>query len=313
MTTQTRILLVGATGMLGSAILDSLLAKSLSVRVLLRPGKPEAEAQYRQRGIEVVHGNVLDPQSLAPVMQGIDVVVSALNNDPNMFVAGHRNLITAAEAAGVRRFVPSDFSVDLFKIKPEENFNLAMRLEVAPMFDGLRMRPIHILNGAFMDTMLDRRAPFIDWEHGVLPYFGDGQQLCDFTCVADAGRIVAEAVADPQAPEILRFAGEVLTMPQLAESIGRGSGTPLRGQSFGSVTELAQIIQQKQQTATNSWDWIALQYAHNMVSGRAKLNPLDNSRYPNVKAETVEQFAKRTRDMEVRGLSSADVTRTANQ
>lgn len=293
---RRRVLLVGATGMLGSAIVEAVLRRSeLSLRVLTRPGKPDAAAALRARGVEIAEGDVMTPSSLPATVEGVDVVVSALGNDPHVFVPGHQNLIDAAERAGVSRLVPSDFSVDFFKLDAQENFNLAMRKQVAPLFDGKRVRPLHILNGAFIDTQMDPRAPFINWKNNVLPYFGDGTQPGDFTSVADTARWVAAACADPAAPEVLRFAGEMLTMPQFAEAISRGLGRRIEARRQGSLDDLVRLIADKQKTAANPFEWIALQYHHNMVSGRGKLTPLDNARYPEVQPETVEQFARRTK------------------
>ena len=67
---------------------------------------------------------------------------------------------------GVSRLVPSDFSFDFFKLEAQENFNYAMRKQVVPLFEGRRVRPVHILIGVFMDTMLDPRGLSID---SVLP------------------------------------------------------------------------------------------------------------------------------------------------
>jgi uncharacterized protein YbjT (DUF2867 family) len=301
---EQRVLLVGATGMLGGSVANAILERSnLALRVLIRPGKREVGEAFRARGAEVAEGDALNPGTLPSAVAGVDVVVCALPNDPNGFVAGHQNIIEAAELAGVRRFIPSDFSVDYFKIDAGENFNLAMRKQVVPLFVGRGVRPIHVLIGAFIDTMLDPRAPFIDWKNGVLPYFGDGVQPCDFTSVADAARYVAAACADREAPEVLRVAGDVRTMPQFAESISRAFGRRIEPKAQGSVDDLARLIAAKQATASNPWEWISLQYLHNMVSGRAKLDPLDNSRYPQVFPESVEQFAGRTGEGNARGMS----------
>lgn len=291
---KRRVLLVGATGMLGSAIVEAVLGRpELSLRVLTRHGKSAATAALHARGAEIVEGDVMIPSSLPPAVQGVDVVVSALGNEPDMFVPGHQNLIEAAERSGVSRLVPSDFSVDFFRFEARENFNLAMRKQVALLFDGKRVLPLHILNGAFMDTQLDPRAPFIDWKNNVLPYFGDGVQACDFTSVRDTACYVAAACADPAAPEVLRFAGEVLTMPRFAEAVSRGLSRRIEARHQGSLDDLVRKIAEKQKTAANPIEWIALQYHHNMVSGRGKLAPMDNARYPEVQPETVEQFARR--------------------
>ena len=303
MQSKRTVLLVGATGMLGSSILEALLAKGgFNVRTLLRPGKPEVVSKLQARGVETFEGDAMQPATLPGAMQGVDVVVSALHNDPRIFVPGHENLIAAAEAAGVERFVPSGFSVDYFKIEEDENFNLAMRKQVVPLFEGKRMRPIHVLNGAFLDTMLDPRAPFLDWTDRVLPYFGDGEQACDFTSVADTGRYVAEVCADAEAAEVVRVAGEALTMPGFAAALSRAFDKPIEARRQGSLEDLTRLIESKKKTATNPFEWIALQYHHNMVSGRAKLDPLDNGRYPNVEPASVEEFARMAGEDGAEGL-----------
>jgi nucleoside-diphosphate-sugar epimerase len=301
------VLLIGATGLLGSEICKAILAREdLSLRALRRPGKPEADAELASLGIEVFHGDVLDPQSLQPAMTGVNVVVCALPNDPRSFVPGHRNLLQAAENAGVSRFVPSDFAIDFFKLDSDENFNLAMRKEVAPLYERRRVRPIHILNGAFMDTLLDPRSRFIDWERGTVRYFGDGKQACDFTSVADTAQYVAYVCADPEAPEVLRVAGDVLTIPEFAAAVSRGTGKTIEALPAGTVDDLKRLIAEKQSAGGNPWDWIPLQYVHNMVSGRAKLDAIDNDRYPEVRPETLEQFACRTGIAGAHGMSHTD-------
>jgi nucleoside-diphosphate-sugar epimerase len=303
---KRRVLLVGATGMLGTELTEALAARpELTLRVLLRTVPSDTATALAARGIEVVQGDALKPESLPAAMKDVQVVVSALPNLPDLFVPGHKNLILAAEQAKVERFVPSDFAVDFFKIRSEENFNLAMRKEVAPLFEGKKVRPIHVLNGAFLDTMLDPRAPFIDWQRNELPYFGDGQQPCDFTSVTNAAQYTAAACADVGVSEILRVAGDVKTLPQFAAAVSRAYGRQIVAVSRGSVEDLAQLIEQKQRTATNPWEWIALQYHHNMVSGRAKLEPLDNLRYGQIVPETVENFARRVGENNARGMSKS--------
>ena len=84
-------------------------------------------------------------------------------------------------------------------------------------------------------------------------------------------------------------------MPQLAEATSRGLGRRIEARRQGSLDDLVRLIADKQRTAANPFEWIGLQYHHNMVSGRGKLTPLDNARYPEVQPETVEKYARRTK------------------
>jgi len=107
------ILLTGATGLLGSYLVDTLLARGHALRVLLR------DAAHRSRPwldrVEVVDGDLLDTQALAQAVQGVDAVVHAAalvsfhrqDRDRLMQVNGEgtAHLVNACLAAGGPRLV----------------------------------------------------------------------------------------------------------------------------------------------------------------------------------------------------------------
>jgi NADH dehydrogenase len=105
------ILVVGATGQLGSKITSGLLARSRDVRVLSRPASAYQPAQ--QLGAEVVLGDLKDRPSLDAACAGVDTVITTANSIrrggedtvSSVDASGTRSLIEAAKAAGVRRFV----------------------------------------------------------------------------------------------------------------------------------------------------------------------------------------------------------------
>lgn len=287
------VLIVGASGMLGGTILDALLSSGKhNLRALVRPEKKDFAKQLEARGVDAAFADAMDASTLPDAMKGVDIVISALGNDPATFVPSHANLIEAAEKASVGRLIPSDFSVDFLKIEESENFNLSMRKQVARLFEGKRLRPIHVLNGAFMDTLLDRNVPFINWDSKSMPYFGDGKQKCDFTAISDTAKFVAAICDDEAPPEVVRVAGDVLTMPEFAKAASTGMNEDLTCENKGTIADLEKSIEDKKKTASHPFEWIAWQYHHNMVTGRAKLDPLDNDRYPAVKPMTVEEFAR---------------------
>ena len=105
------ILVVGATGQLGGTIAHMLLDQRRPVRVLVRPGSDHSD--LITAGAETVTGDLKDPASLVPACQGVDAVLTTANatarggDDTIESVdrVGNRNLIDAAAAAGVARFV----------------------------------------------------------------------------------------------------------------------------------------------------------------------------------------------------------------
>ncbi|MBX9941307.1 MAG: NmrA family NAD(P)-binding protein [Candidatus Obscuribacterales bacterium] len=287
------VFLVGATGMLGGEIVKALVSQGKHrIRALVRDTNKESAIELKSHGVELVLGDGSDISALGDQMKGFDLVISALGNDPSTFVKVHSNLIEAANRAGVSRLIPSDFSVDFFKISESENFNLAMRKEVAKLFESKEVRPIHILNGAFMDTLLDRHVPFIDWGKKVVPFYGDPMQKCDFTSIEDTAKFVAAICEEDNTPETVRIAGDVLSMPEFASSISEGLQERFTAESRGSLKDLENLIESRKKTAVNPFEWIAWQYHHNMVSGRAKMDPLDNMRYSQVQPLRAKDFAR---------------------
>ncbi len=101
------ILLIGATGGTGRAILAQALEQSHRVTAFVRrPGK----VAIKHERLTVVRGNVLDPASLEAVMPGHDAVLSALGHKrwfikTTILSEGTKNVITAMERHGVKRFV----------------------------------------------------------------------------------------------------------------------------------------------------------------------------------------------------------------
>jgi len=101
------VALTGATGFVGSAVLDQALAKGHQVRALTRRDLPARE------GVTWVHGDLGDAAALARLCAGADAVihVAGVVNSPDRAgfeagnVAGTQAMIDAAGGIGVDRFV----------------------------------------------------------------------------------------------------------------------------------------------------------------------------------------------------------------
>jgi len=105
-------LITGATGLLGSHIAEQLHKRGRKVRALVRSTSDTAFLE--SIGCEFVHGDVTDRTSLEEACRGVDVVYHAAARVGDWgpweeFVAitidGTRNLLDAAVAAGVKRFL----------------------------------------------------------------------------------------------------------------------------------------------------------------------------------------------------------------
>jgi uncharacterized protein YbjT (DUF2867 family) len=105
------VLMVGATGDLGGRAVRALLARGKSIRALVRPGSDVSGLPTEK--VQVVRGDMLDPTSLGPAMEGVSAVVSTAigysgRRDTDSLrtdTEGNRNLVDAAKKASVPRFV----------------------------------------------------------------------------------------------------------------------------------------------------------------------------------------------------------------
>jgi dihydroflavonol-4-reductase len=110
---RTPVLVIGASGFLGSHVCRALVQQGERVRAMLRPSSNSAGLQGLD--LELCHGDVEDPPSLLAAMQGCAVVYycvvdtrSWLKDSAPLYrvnVIGLDNAMDAAQQAGIQRFV----------------------------------------------------------------------------------------------------------------------------------------------------------------------------------------------------------------
>lgn len=106
----SRCLVTGATGYIGSRLVPRLLDAGLQVRAMARNPDKLADAPWRD-DVEVVRGDLTEPESLTQAFGGADVVYYLVHSmgTSTDFVADERrsahNVVEAARTAGVRRLV----------------------------------------------------------------------------------------------------------------------------------------------------------------------------------------------------------------
>jgi uncharacterized protein YbjT (DUF2867 family) len=300
MAVKSTVLLVGVSGMLGYKIAEAILAKgAMNVRAMVRSGgasDPKKQMklnELRSKGVAFVEGDLLNPASLPAACDGVEAIVSAISGDEEMTVTGQINLIEAAAAKGVRRMIPSDYSVDYRKLDWGDNDNLDMRKKV---FRALESSPIDytlILNGCFTDILFGPFLNVFDFAAGTFNYWGDGNTPFDITTTDDTAKLIAEAIADPaMANAALQIAADVITMKQLLETYQQTTGKHLIEHSLGSVADLEVWIEQTKAIATSPYEYLPQQYLFTMVSGKGKLDDITNSRYPHITLTPVREYIR---------------------
>jgi NADH dehydrogenase len=224
------LLVTGGTGLVGAAIVDELLRRGEAVAVL---GRDEEKIKRRFDGrVEARAGDVTRPETLAAAMQGMDTVINAVQfpSSPieiprkdwtfeNVDYKGTVNLVDAAKASGVKRFVylsavgaDPDGPKHWFRFKGlAEEYVRESRLE------WTIVRPTWVFGP--QDDSLNRIIGFSKFLPFV-PLFGDGRQAMQPVFVEDVGRVVADAAMKPEAVgEVFELGGpEVMSMNDVLQT-----------------------------------------------------------------------------------------------
>ena len=226
------ILVAGGTGFVGGGIVRELARRGQRVAILTR-GAAKAAGRFPGLEVEYREGDVRDAESLISAMEGVEVVIGTVQfpNSPienrrrgytfeEIDAAGTERLVTAARAAGVRRYIylsgagaAPDARYHWFRAK--------WRAEEAVRGSGIPfviLRPSwiygpedHSLNRFLA---MSRSLPFV-------PMIGDGnRQRLQPVFIDDAGRAVAEAVENRAADgHSFELGGpEVLTMNEIVRT-----------------------------------------------------------------------------------------------
>ncbi len=300
MKTQTT-LLVGASGMLGSRIARHLLDRAdTRLRLMLRAGAAD-DAKNKDTlkplldgGAQVVEGDLADPASLERATEGVDVIVSAVQGGADVIVNGQVALAEAGKRNGVRRILPSDFALDLFKATPGEHLMFDLRRNADEGIAKTGIESVHILNGAFME-MFKPGAGAIDYDAGIVSFWGDGTRPIEVTSVEDTARMVARVAVDESVPAgKFAFAGERVSILDATKVIEAQTGRTFERRSLGSEADLRAAMAKAKQDTSNPFKVVMLAYQLYMLTGQTALTDLQNDRYPDLKLDSFAEFAARS-------------------
>lgn len=184
-----KVAIAGATGNLGPHVVKELVAQGFDVTVLSRSSAPS----NLPSGVKSVQVDFRSQDSLISALRGHEAFVS---NVPNH--GDQPFLIDAAIAAGVSRFIPSEFGSNIYG-----NTNVAN----LPVFAGklktqeyLRSKQDQIsytviTNGLFLDWGL--QLGWLANLKGTTNVFGNGNARHSFTLLSDVGKAVAGVLKHP--------------------------------------------------------------------------------------------------------------------
>lgn len=212
------ILVGGATGRQGNAVVDELLARGYEVRGLTRNLDSKRAQRVAAKGIELVQGDYGDPDSLRAAMQGVERVFFYSGFSSNEVEEG-KNVISAAKASGIKHLIYSSGAA----AAPDNGMEGAsmMQVELAIVGSGVPytvFRPV-----AFMENFDPLKADTV--ENGFRDSRGPERMLY-FIAIRDIGFFVAEAFENPGEwiGKALNIAGDAMTVSEYVATVSRVMG-----------------------------------------------------------------------------------------
>lgn len=261
-----RIVVAGASGNMGGRIAKALTARGAEV-------------------IAVGHKST----NLEAACAGARCVVSAVQGLHDAIVDFQGRLADAALSAGVKRFIPSDYSTDFVPLEKGLNRNFDLRRELHEKVAGKATALTSVYCGAFAE-ILGYGTPLLDREKKTVGYFEDPEWQLDFTTMDDCAAFTAAAAMDAETPRALHCASFQITPKELAaltgfELVKLGSLAELKG-------KIAGMRAANPQSETEVFPpWQRMQYTYCMFATHHAA--LENDRYPDLKWTPAGEFLAR--------------------
>jgi len=226
------LLLTGATGLVGSAVLRRLTAAHVPVRCLVRDPRRLGPERVR---VQIALGDLADPPSFRNALRGVSTVVhlaAAIRDQPRGSIEELNGIATwrmvqAAEAAGVRRFV--FFSALSASAHDRTRFlrakALAEQAVLASDLERVVVAPsiVYAPGDVFM-TLLSRMAL-----SPLVPVSGSGNARYEPIWAEDVAQAVIALLDEPAPRERYELAGpEILDYTQITTLLLRAAGRPRR-------------------------------------------------------------------------------------
>lgn len=198
------ILVAGATGILGSEIVNRLIARGERVRAMVRAtSAPEKVERLKRAGAEIVRADLKEPRTLAAACAGVDAVISTVttivtSQPGDSFEAtdgeGNKSLIDAAQTAGVNKFIFVSFDTSKSADHPLSDAKKSVESHLKK--SGLEYTILH--PSLFFEIWLGPML-FADPVAGTAKIYGKGTDKIRYVAVADVAEFAVQSLTRPVA------------------------------------------------------------------------------------------------------------------
>ncbi|KAF9936612.1 hypothetical protein BGZ67_002202 [Mortierella alpina] len=270
MTSSSTIAIAGATGTLGAPVTNALLDAGYKVKILTRSSASnDVLAAYQSKGAHIVF-DAYTGKNLQNALQGVDILLSTVGTGGD-FYNGQVALIDAAKAAGVKRFVPSEFGLDAIKYTKQNDLHLflADKAKLREYIEKSGLEHTYIFNGLFAEYLL---AFGFDLKNKTATIHAPSTTQFSIASLADIGRFTALALASPHSRNAaLRVVSHTATFQEYAQLFEKATGS--KWQVVEDLDARARIAKSADPASQAFQDFVA--YAHT----RAVFDANDNATF----------------------------------
>lgn len=234
---MSTVLLCGGTGRLGGAIARRLAARDVPFRALVRPTSDAGP--LRALGADIRAGDLTDRASLDRALEGVDVVVTTANAISRIMDGqkgltidavdrtGNADLVRAAEAAGVQRFVFVSLVGLTDAMVARAPFAAAKR-QTEELLAASAMRVVIVRPAAFQEVWLAADTG-IDPTKRRAVIFGQGRSPVNYIAVDDVAEACVRLALADDPPAAIELGGpEALTRREVVDAFERAYGVRFR-------------------------------------------------------------------------------------
>ena len=227
------ILITGATGKLGRAVVEHLATKRGADQVAALVRDEGKAADFKEKGVKVCVGGYEDAASLDRAMQGAEKVLLVSGTEPNR-VQQHRNVVDAAKRAGVGMLAYTSRAV---KDRDVSNPMMAVHFETEDYIKNSGLPYTLLRNALYMDVIPLYVGGAKVFETGIHQTTGDGK--VSFALRSELGEATANLLAEegPKSQVYDLTAGEAWSFYDVADALTALSGreveyTPIEKPEF---------------------------------------------------------------------------------
>lgn len=220
------ILVAGATGYLGSKVIDRLLQEEVEIRALVRPSSDASKLEAQ--GIQILRGDITQKKTLTVPLTGIDALITTAIGYSNrkkgdslkaVDDVGNKNLADIAKELNVPRFV---FTGVLNSEMASSVPHFWQKKQTEDYFDKIGLNYVSIRPGAFINQ---------DPKHD---FFAKGIRAGKLKVMATKTKKWTQVLAEDVASYMVRSALDE-TVP--FEKINIGTDEPMNAEMMGKYIE----------------------------------------------------------------------------